>query len=59
MRFVQFRLLKDVTKATRVGVRKPNGKLVDLSSVIASSSSLVEALSKYGVDTLMKRATLQ
>lgn len=59
MRFIQFRLLKDVTKATRIGLRKPNGKLVDMSNVLASSSSLVEALTKYGVETLMKRAALQ
>ncbi|XP_046462690.1 fumarylacetoacetate hydrolase domain-containing protein 2-like [Daphnia pulex] len=57
MRFIQFRLLNDLTKVTRVGLQKTNGKIVDLSKALPSSRSLIDALTKLGSKGLVDRAT--
>ena len=57
MRFIQFRLLNDLTKATRIGVQKTNGRVVDLSKALPSSHSLKDALTKLGAKGLVDRAT--
>lgn len=59
MRFVQFRLLNDLTKVIRIGLQKTNGGVVDLSKVLPSSRSLKDALTKLGPRVLVDRATQQ
>lgn len=56
MRFVQFRLLNDLAKATRIGLQKSNGGVVDLSQALPSSRSLKDALEKLGIKGLIDRA---
>ncbi|XP_046649094.1 fumarylacetoacetate hydrolase domain-containing protein 2-like isoform X1 [Daphnia pulicaria] len=56
MRFVQFRLLKDMIKATRIGLQKKSGGIVDLSDVLPNCHSIVEALGKLGGNGLIKIA---
>lgn len=56
MRFVQFRLLKDTVKATRIGLQKKSGGVVDLSEALPECKSLVDALLKLGSKGVMERA---
>ena len=56
MRFVQFRLLKDLNNLIRVGLQKKTGGVVDLSESLPGCRSLVEALNKVGVEELRKSA---
>ena len=58
MRFVQFQLLKDVTKATRLGLQKGiGGGVVDLSDFLpAGCQSLVDALNTLGSEQLIQKA---
>ncbi|XP_032794649.2 fumarylacetoacetate hydrolase domain-containing protein 2 [Daphnia magna] len=56
MRFIQFRLLNDLAKATRIGLQKTSGGIVDLSKAFPSSSSLKDALTKLGPKALVERA---
>ena len=59
MRFVQFQLLKDATKATRLGLQKGiGGGVVDLSDFLpAGCQSLVDALNNLGTEQLIQKAT--
>jgi predicted transcriptional regulator len=57
MRFIQFRLLNDLTKVIRIGLQKPNEKIMDLSKALPSSRSLIDALTKLGSKGLVDRAT--
>ena len=59
MRFVQFRLLKDTVKATRIGLQKKSGGIVDLSEALPTCNSLVDALRKLGGKGLIERARLK
>lgn len=59
MRFVQFRFLKDTVKATRIGLQKKSGGIVDLSEALPTCNSLVDALGKLGGKGLIERARLK
>lgn len=56
MRFVQFKLLSDTVKLTRVGLQKKSGGVVDLTESLPNCSSLVEALRKLGGNGLIEVA---
>ena len=56
MRFVQFRLLKDVNNAIRVGLQKKTGGVVDLTESLPSCRSLVDALNKLSIEQLRESA---
>lgn len=59
MRFVQFRLLKDTAKLTRVGIQKKSGGVVDLSESLPDCRSLVDALLKFGGNGLKEKGKLK
>ena len=58
MRFVQFKLLKDVSNATRLGLEKKiGGEVVDLTNFLpAGCHSLVDALNTLGSEELIEKA---
>lgn len=56
MRFVQFRFLKDTIKATRIGLQKKSGGIVDLSDALPNCHSMVDALTKLGGNGLIEIA---
>jgi len=57
MRFVQFRLLSDASKKTRIGLQEAkNGGIIDLSDALSSSQSLVQALTNFGMENLIDKA---
>lgn len=63
MRFVQFRLLNDLTKATRIGLQKTKWQSCGfLSKALPSSHSLKDALTKLGsrglVDSQIKHNSM-
>jgi len=57
MRFLQFQLLSDVSKTTRVGIqRTKSGGIIDLSETLPRSTSLVQAISNFGTESLIEKA---
>ena len=56
MRFVQFRLLNDIANNTRIGLEMKNSTFIDLSDLLPSCFSLVDALAKTGMEGLMEKA---
>lgn len=57
MRFVQFRLLSDVSKKSRIGLQEgKSGGIVDLSDALSYSQSLVQAITHFGMEKLFDKA---